>query len=393
MRALALLSGAALSVAVLAACDGGATEPPFLVEISPLPTATATPTADLTPTVVPTRTTAPAPSRVFFKRENELWSTNRDGSDPLLLSAEVLADSYYSLALGDGSPLPSPQRDKVAFIGTGGNLWVIDSNGNNLKRLSEEGFPGDETYSATFVFISGWSPDATKILYAVESVGIGDKEERPEVGSGFHLVDLDTGKKTKLPLLQNFVAWSMDTETVIYDQYEQEEGGRTDWYTFNLGTGATSKLTAVPFGCFSPQASLFSDGNRLLYSCGNTDDSTSRIVIANIDNTNQRVLLEGQFAELQSPVFSPSAEGFIYEHHRLQPDRTVIIDLNFYDLLSGEQTLLASGSVKLIGWVNDRSALVLEAKDKELPSGPGTLYLVEVTSGARTKLADDVAFR
>ncbi len=163
MRAAALLSGAALSAAVLVACNGGATEPPFLVETSPLPTATATPTAVLTPTVVPTPTTAPepAPSRVFFKRENELWSINRDGTDPLLLSAEVLAGYHGTLGLGNSSPLPSPQRDKVAFIGTGGNLWVIDSNGNNLKRLSEQGFPGDETYSATFVFISGWSPYAT----------------------------------------------------------------------------------------------------------------------------------------------------------------------------------------------------------------------------------------
>jgi len=395
VRAAALLSGATLSAVVLAACDGSATDAPFLVETSPLPTATATPTAVLTPTVVPTPTTAPepAPSRIFFKRENELWSINRDGSDPLLLSAEV--EAYYSgsLGLGSSSPLPSPQGNKVAFIGTGGNLWVIDSNGNNLKRLSEEGFPGDETYTVTHVFISGWSPDATKILYAVEFGGIGDKAARPEVGLGFHLVDLDTGKKTKLPLLQNFVAWSTDTETVIYDQYEQEEGGRTDWYTFNLGTGATSKLTTMPFECFSPQPSLFSDGNRLLYSCANSGVG-STIVIANIDNTNQRVLLEGQFAELQSPVFSPSAEGFIYEHHRLQPDRTVIIDLNFYDLLSGEQTLLASGFGKLKGWVDDRSALVLEAKDPYLggSSTPITLYLVEVTSGARTKLADDVTF-
>ncbi len=52
MRAAALLSGAALSAAVLAACDGGATEPPFLSEESPTPTATATPTAE--PTVVAT---------------------------------------------------------------------------------------------------------------------------------------------------------------------------------------------------------------------------------------------------------------------------------------------------------------------------------------------------
>ena len=383
-----LLSGAILSAAALTACDGGATEPP---------TSTATPTAEptvvATPTVAPTPTTASeaAPSRIFFRRENQLWSINRDGSDPLLLSAEVLA-GYSKSGLGDSTPLPSPQRDKVAFIGTGRNLWVNDSNGNNLKRLSEEGFPGDETYEAISVFISGWSPDASKIIYAVESGDFGLKEERPEVGSGFYIVDLDTGKKTKLPLLQNFVAWSTDPETVIY---EQEEGERTDWYTFNLGTGATSKLTAVPFQCLGIQASPSSDGNRLLYTCANTDDNTSRIVIANIDNTNQRVLLEGQFADLQFPVFSPNAEGFIYEHQFLQPDGTVIIDLQFFDLETGDQTLLASGFLTLQGWLDDRSALVLEAKDP-YPRGPSrlsTLYLVEVTSGARTKLADDVTFQ
>ncbi len=37
MRTLSLLSGAAVSAAVLTACDGGVTEPPFLPETSPTP--------------------------------------------------------------------------------------------------------------------------------------------------------------------------------------------------------------------------------------------------------------------------------------------------------------------------------------------------------------------
>jgi hypothetical protein len=41
VRALAVLSGAALSAAVLTACDGDATEPPFLPEESPTSTAAA----------------------------------------------------------------------------------------------------------------------------------------------------------------------------------------------------------------------------------------------------------------------------------------------------------------------------------------------------------------
>ena len=51
MRALALLSAAALSLTVLFACDD-ATKPPFLPEASPTVTAEATPTAS-TPTAVP----------------------------------------------------------------------------------------------------------------------------------------------------------------------------------------------------------------------------------------------------------------------------------------------------------------------------------------------------
>ncbi len=54
MRAAALLSGVTLSAAVLTACNGGATEPPFLPEESPTPTAAAQPTAEPTVVAMPT---------------------------------------------------------------------------------------------------------------------------------------------------------------------------------------------------------------------------------------------------------------------------------------------------------------------------------------------------
>ena len=53
MRALSLLSGAALSVAVLAACDGGGTESPSLPEESPTPVEQTAATPEPTPTAVP----------------------------------------------------------------------------------------------------------------------------------------------------------------------------------------------------------------------------------------------------------------------------------------------------------------------------------------------------
>jgi hypothetical protein len=53
VRTVALLSGAALSAAVLTACDSGATEPPFLPETSPTPTEEATSAPEATPAATP----------------------------------------------------------------------------------------------------------------------------------------------------------------------------------------------------------------------------------------------------------------------------------------------------------------------------------------------------
>jgi hypothetical protein len=56
-----LVLGAALSAAVLAACDGGVTEPPFLPETSPTPADEATFTPAATPTATPTPPETPTP--------------------------------------------------------------------------------------------------------------------------------------------------------------------------------------------------------------------------------------------------------------------------------------------------------------------------------------------
>jgi hypothetical protein len=63
VRALALLSGAVLSVAVvLIACDGGASEAPFLVETSPTPATEATLTPEPRPTATPETLAPPSES-------------------------------------------------------------------------------------------------------------------------------------------------------------------------------------------------------------------------------------------------------------------------------------------------------------------------------------------
>ena len=398
MRYAFLLIPLAALLAIACGGDGSTPMPsptpsPAVVLPSPTPEPTAIATLAATPDA--------APPRIFFRRENELWSIDLDGSDPLLLSGEVSGRSAER-------PLSSPQHNKIAFVGTDGNLWIVDSNGKNLRRLSEEALPTDDTYSGTNVFVSGWSPSGTKILYSVEPVvGLGvEGKERPEVG--LYLFDLDTGERRRIPDLPKtdelnppkvvqFIPWPLDSEAVIYEQQERnEQTGESyiEWHTMDLETGSTSKLTAVPFECTGLEASVSSDGDTLIYSCGdlNTPDpGTSKIVIANVDNTDQRVLLEGIWAELQSPLVSPTGDGFVYRHHLRQPDGSLYVEVEFVALGTGQQTQLANGCAWPTEWVEDHSVLILESETC-FAGEASTLYVVEVGSGARTILAEDVAF-
>ena len=337
-----------------------------------------------------------APTRIFFKRDNELWSVSPDGSDLLRLASEVLSE-YRGSSVGSGAKFAhSRHGDKVAFIGTDGNLWIIDSRGQHLKRYSEEALPQDETYYGTSVHISGWSPDGTRIIYSVESAfGLFERErERPEVG--FYLLDLSTDKKTRIPNLPNFVAWTNNSQRVIFEERHDPEYSigsySIDWFTLDLRTGATAKFTLLPFQCFSVQASLLFNANRLLYSCGNLGVG-SDIVIANIDNTDQHVLIEGRWAELQFPVLSPDGDSFTYQHQSdVQAGGIVTIDLKRFNLQSSEQKTLATGCSRASGWFNNQSVLVVEIESHACLPGDASLYLIDAASGARTALASDVDF-
>lgn len=331
------------------------------------------------------------PTKIFFKHGNELWSVNPDSSDPLRLASEVLTE-YWGSSVGSGTKFwHSRHGDKVAFIGTDGNLWIIDSRGENLKRYSEEALPEDETYYGTSVRISGWSPDGTRIIYSVESaIGMLDREqERPEVGH--YLVELSTGKRTRIPNLPNFVAWTNDPEKVIFEKRHNGDSS-IDWYTLDLSTGATAKLTVLPFQCFSVHASVLFDANRLLYSCGILQGG-SEIIIANIDNTDQQVLIKGRWAELQFPFLSPDGDSFTYQHQSgVQAGGTVTIDLHLFNLQTGQQKILSTGCSRANGWLNNQSVLVVEIESDACVSGDANLYLIDTSSGAKATLASDVDF-
>ena len=353
------------------------------------PTALANqPTPMLNPSLIATLTSAP--SRIFFQREMELWSVNPDGSDPLLLSTELAGYSGIRVT-GSTAPVGSLAGDRVAFV-SDRNLWIVDSVGGNRRQLSDEGQPEDERYAASFVLISGWSPDGTKILYYVESsIAFEDKgggaEERPQ--KGFHLVDANSGERAPLSDLQNFVAWSEDSNKIIYER-EYDFGSSRDWYELDLTTQVSSKLTAERFDCANVQPTFPLSSNKLLYACGSSNITESSLVLANLDNTNRQVLRQGKWAEFQFPILSPAGDMFVYQQQSdVMAGGKVVFDLQLFDLATGQATQLASGCVRAKGWIDNDTLLFLNDEDESY-SDKATLYKVDVATGVLTRLAESV---
>jgi len=363
---------------------------------TPMRAATASPTLPAAPTGTP----ATAPGPIIFTRggpepdTSQLWAINPDGSGLTLLAELALFGGGY-VRHGSTDPQISFRRDKVAFIGVDGNLWLVDAQGGDSERLSTEALAADETFCQRYVLIAGWAPDDRRILYYVWSEDQEGCGRRPDGVLGFHVVDVETGVNTYLPELPNFVAW-LDSQRVIFEEEvpppPPQRWPNQQWYTFDVSTRETQELTKPPFfQCSYAEVSLSYADNTMVYACNNPDEE-NKIVRANVDNTGQRILLEGQSAELQWPHVSPSGTAFIFEKRR-GGTYPLDLDLYHYDLASGRETLVMSGFIEFHEWLDDRRIVVLESAGVGEMGLPGTLYVVDVSTGAKTRLAENVGFR
>jgi Tol biopolymer transport system component len=279
----------------------------------------------------------------------------------------------------------------VAFIGSDGNVWVVDAEGDDLERLSSEAADADETLCERYVLIAGWAPDEKRIIYYVDSPEGETCQRRLDSVAGFYVADLESGTKTHLPELPNFVAW-LDAQRVIFEQgADQGPPYSKRWYTFDVSTRETQELTKLPFECVNVQESLSHVDNKLVYGCHNLGEG-SKIVYANIDNTGQTVLLEGESAEFQFPNVSPSGTAFVFNRYRPIGGGWYAQDLYHYDLASGGETLVMSGFTSFQEWLDDTRVVVLESTEG-FAGAPSTLYVVDVITGGKVALAENVDFQ
>lgn len=79
----------------------------------------------------------------------EIFSMDNSGNNPIRLTYDNLFDRH---------PKYSSDGTKIAF-GSNGNIWIMDSVGNNKQQLTTSGV--DVSFGLPF----SWSPDGSKIVY------------------------------------------------------------------------------------------------------------------------------------------------------------------------------------------------------------------------------------
>ena len=220
--------------------------------------------------------TVPTPYSVKLWN-NEIYVIDVDGSNERKLTQNP-AD--------DNAPAWSPDGKKLAFLSgrDGGGIYVMNTDGSNLARLTEEsGVPV-------------WSPDSKKLTFIrgsrpiiINANGTDMTLFLPGLGEGHHL------------------SWSPDSRRIAFasdvphEKYYNRDASENIW-VINVDGSNLVKLTDIPAGTgyWAACPNWSPDGSRIVFSY------VGYPTVINPDGTNLRTLSNTSMGTKQSghPVWS-----------------------------------------------------------------------------------------
>jgi len=176
---------------------------------------------------------SPDGKKIVFASDREgtydIWVVNVDGSGLIRLTEEPA---------GDFSPRWSPDGERIAFSRTG-SLMVMDSDGSNVKLVTQAKPETDAAPCEAGAFLGGWSPDGNQLTFYAASATLG-------VGQ-VCIVDVDGSNLTVVasepPGYHVEPAWSPDGEWIAFRSIR--EGNHEIYIVHPDGTSETN-LTNHP---------------------------------------------------------------------------------------------------------------------------------------------------
>ena len=183
-----------------------------------------------------------------FESSGDIYVSSMDGSHTGRLTSDGSPNSYNSEAAW------SPDGSRVAFSKSdgrwGAEIYVIDADGTNARRLSPEG-----AYDAA----PSWSPDGGRIAF----------ENRRDNQSGGHIFVMNADGTNRVQLTNNrqpnsSPAWSPDGSRIAYVTYREPAGDNdTDIFLMNADGTHREHLTSDGAGDLDPEWAP--DGSHIVF--------------------------------------------------------------------------------------------------------------------------------
>jgi Tol biopolymer transport system component len=155
-----------------------------------------------------------------------VFASNRSGAYELYAMSPDGSGVTPLTAVGEArEPAVSPDGKTVAYTFNGTEIWAMDADGANRRRLAAAGCQ------------PSWSPDGTRIAYASAATGNSEVWVMNADGTGAANLTVSPGTQESQP------AWSPDGQRIAY---VRDDASKKDVYVMNAdGTGAADLSPAL----------------------------------------------------------------------------------------------------------------------------------------------------
>ena len=249
-------------------------------------------------------------NKIYFVDSKKLYSVEAKSKKIVEVDSNVDSNGG-GVGYGSRSPLMSPDMSTVAYV-KNNSIW-IKSDDAEIMRINQADL-SSSTAHCYYHYISAWSSDSSKFTYSVTfDSGMGDStcgDENKNI-TGVYVYKISDNTSKKIPINRADL-WLPKTSRLVYFN---NNNGAINLRTYDFESGKDEQLTKVGWEGTEPQIAFSSNGDKLIYAYQDYSSSASKIIMAKTDNTDKKILKEGQWAEYQWPRFAgDSTENYVYSH-------------------------------------------------------------------------------
>lgn len=265
-----------------------------------------------------------------------------------------VADAVYSRITGEGGYFDS----RVVFVSESGpkdnrqkRLAVMDFDGSNVQFLTD---------SSSIVLAPRFSPNGDRVLYTSFESGFPRINVLNVASVGRQQLQTAPGEMAFSP------RFSRDGRQVIYSL---SNGGNTDIYRTDLGSGQSVRLTSAPSIETAP--SLSPDGTQIVFESDRSGNQQLYIMSANGGEARRISFGQGRYG---TPVWSPRGDLVAFTKQNAGRFHIGVMRID-----GSEERLLTSSFLDEGPTWSPNGRVIMFSRETQGAGGTSSMYSVDIS--------------